>query len=99
MLSTDLMDFITSKYNDIRDNIKIKNSVLDYIRYKQLNWYGHVQRMDEERNGVHLEEEGREDLEIIECRSYNRNERERERERASGRDHFIIILIISNRRD
>ena len=26
-----------------------KNSVLDYIRYKQLNWYGHVQRMDQER--------------------------------------------------
>ena len=26
-----------------------KNSVLDYIRYKQLNWYGHVQRMEEER--------------------------------------------------
>ena len=25
-----------------------KNSVLDYIRYKQLNWYGHVQRMDQE---------------------------------------------------
>ena len=23
--------------------------VLDYIKYKQLNWYGHVQRMDEER--------------------------------------------------
>jgi len=27
----------------------IINSVLDYIRYKQLNWYGHVLRMDEER--------------------------------------------------
>ena len=23
--------------------------VLDYVRYKQLNWYGHVQRMDQER--------------------------------------------------
>ena len=22
---------------------------IDYIRYKQLNWYVHVQRMDEER--------------------------------------------------
>ena len=29
--------------------MNIKNYVLDYIRYKQLNWYAHVQRMDEER--------------------------------------------------
>ena len=29
--------------------MNIKNSVLDYITYKQLNWYGHVQRMDQER--------------------------------------------------
>ena len=27
----------------------IKNSVLDYLRYKQLNWYGHVRRINEER--------------------------------------------------
>ena len=25
-----------------------KNSVLDYVSYKQLNWYGHVRRMNEE---------------------------------------------------
>ena len=31
------------------EKMSIKNSVLDYIRYKQLNWYGHVQRMCEER--------------------------------------------------
>ena len=31
--------------NIIREKMNIKNSVLDYIRY----WYGHVQRMDEER--------------------------------------------------
>ena len=29
--------------------MNIKNFVLDYIRYKQLNWYGHVQRIDQER--------------------------------------------------
>ena len=29
--------------------MNIKNSVLDYIRYKQLEWYDHVQRMNEER--------------------------------------------------
>ena len=27
----------------------IKNSVLNYIRHKQLNWYGQVQRMNEEK--------------------------------------------------
>ena len=27
--------------NVIREKMNIKNSVLDYIRYKQLNWYGH----------------------------------------------------------
>ena len=29
--------------------MNIKNSVLDYIRNKQLKWYGHMQRMDQER--------------------------------------------------
>ena len=29
--------------------MNFKNSVLDYVRYKQLNWYGHVQRMNIER--------------------------------------------------
>ena len=27
----------------------IQNSVLDYIKCQQLNWYGHVQRIDQER--------------------------------------------------
>ena len=36
--------------NVIREKMNIKNSVLDYnIRYKQLNWYDHVQRMYQER--------------------------------------------------
>ena len=30
--------------NVIREKMNIKNSVLDYIRYKQLNWYDHVRR-------------------------------------------------------
>ena len=45
-----------SRLEKIRNNVirekneyRIKNSVLDYIRYKQLNWYDHVQGMDEER--------------------------------------------------
>ena len=29
--------------------MNIKNSVLDYIRYKPLKWYGHVHRVNEER--------------------------------------------------
>ena len=33
----------------LEKKMNITNSVLDYIRYKQLNRYGHVQRMDEER--------------------------------------------------
>ena len=33
----------------LEQKINIKNSVLDHIRYKQLNWYGHVKKMDEER--------------------------------------------------
>ena len=54
--------------------MNIKNSVLDYMRYKQLNWYGLVQRMDHEGsleefwNGAHLEDEEREDLGIRGCR-------------------------------
>ena len=35
--------------NNIREKMNIKNSVLDYIIYKQLNWHGHVQKMDQER--------------------------------------------------
>ena len=29
--------------------MSIKNSVLDYVRYKHLNWHGQMQRKDEER--------------------------------------------------
>ena len=47
-------------YNVVREKINVKNSVLDNIRYKKLNWYGHVRRMNEER----LLQEQKEDLEI-----------------------------------
>ena len=59
--------------NVIREKMNIKNSVLDYRRHKQLNWYGQLQRMNKERlpqkfwNAVRLEKE-REDLEIYGCR-------------------------------
>ena len=33
----------------LEKKIGIKNSVLDYIGYKQFNWHDHVQRMDQER--------------------------------------------------
>ena len=58
----------------MRKKNNIKNSVLDYIRYKQLNWYGHVRRMNEEKLSrkilecVLLEKEEKEDLEIRGCR-------------------------------
>ena len=29
--------------------MNVKNSVIDYVKYKQLNWYGHIRRMPEER--------------------------------------------------
>ena len=35
--------------NVIGEKMKIKNLVFDCIRYKELNWYGYVQRMNEER--------------------------------------------------
>ena len=50
------------------------NSVIVYVTYKQLNWYGHIRRMPEERyseefgNGVHLGEEEGVDPEIPGCR-------------------------------
>ena len=35
--------------NIIREKMNIKESILDHMRHKELNWYGHVQRMDEKR--------------------------------------------------
>ena len=33
--------------NVFGEKINIKNPVLDYVRHKQLNWYGHVERVDQ----------------------------------------------------
>ena len=55
-----------------------KNSVLDYIRYKYLNWYGHVQRMDEENFGmvpIWKTKKGK-TSKFVDAGGYNRNERE-----------------------
>ena len=65
----DFQDY-KNKNNVIREKVNIKNSVLDYIKYKHLNWYGRVRRINEERlpqnilNCVQLKEEENEDLEI-----------------------------------
>ena len=49
--------------------MNIKNSVLDYIRYKQLNWYGHTcngctKKVSLENfcNGAQQEDEEREEV-------------------------------------
>ena len=33
----------------IRKEMNVKNSVIHYVTYKQLNWYGHIRRMPGER--------------------------------------------------
>ena len=33
----------------IRKEMNVKNSVIVYVKYKQLSWYGHIRRMPEER--------------------------------------------------
>ena len=53
------MNFLTrsarhSRLEKIRNTVNrkvmnVKNSVIDYVKYKQLNWYGHIRRMPEER--------------------------------------------------
>ena len=51
-----------------KEKMNVTISLLDYIKTKQLQWYGHVQRMAKEdcqkklRNGVHREEENEVDL-------------------------------------
>ena len=34
---------------EIRQQMKVQNTILDFIRYRQLEWYGHVCRMPETR--------------------------------------------------
>lgn len=33
----------------IRDKMKCKKSIIDFVEHKQLKWYGHVRRMEQER--------------------------------------------------
>ena len=64
----------------LEKKMNINKSVFDYIRYKYLNWYGHVQETmnkcstQKNWNGIHLEkdEEGgeRENLKNSACRKY-----------------------------
>jgi len=52
--------------------MNVTRSLLDDIKTKQFQWYGHVQRMEEGRcqkklwNGVHQEEENKVDLNLPE---------------------------------
>jgi hypothetical protein len=52
----------------IKQRMNVTRSLLDDIKTKQLQWYGHVQRMEGGRlpkeviNGVHQEEQNEEDL-------------------------------------
>ena len=56
-----------SRNNVIREKMIIKNFGLDFIRYKQLNWYDHERKkgsFGKFWNGAHLEDEEGKDLEI-----------------------------------
>jgi hypothetical protein len=44
-----MLKIIKYRNNVIREKINIKNSVSDYLRYKQLNWYSYVRGMNVER--------------------------------------------------
>ena len=59
--------------------MNIINSVLDYVRYKQLNWYGPVQRVDEESPSENVgmvptwKTKKRKTLKFVDAGDYNRN--------------------------
>ena len=42
-----LLDHV--KNDTIRENMEVKHTIIDTITEKQLKWYGHLQRMSEER--------------------------------------------------
>jgi len=44
----EMLKFIKTKKNVIREKTNIKNSFSVNIKYKQLNCYGHLRRMNEE---------------------------------------------------
>lgn len=37
------------KYDDFSETMNIPTSIMDYIKYNQLKWYGQIQRMGHER--------------------------------------------------
>ena len=64
-----MLKIIKYSNNVIRENVNIKNSVLDYIRYKHLNWYDHVKKCLKKGYLEKEEEEGeKEDIQIRGCK-------------------------------
>ena len=67
--------------NVLREKINLKNSVIYYIRYKDLNWYGHVQRwtkkgcLEDFRMVPTWKTKKGKTSEFLEAGAYNRNER------------------------
>ena len=61
--------------------MNIQNSVLNYVRYKQLNYYDQVKQLIKKHyrekflNDTHLEEEKRETSKFLDAGSNNLNER------------------------
>ena len=52
----------------IRKEMNVKNSVIDYVTYKQLNCYGHIRRKNTQKSLVMVGEEEGVDPEIPGCR-------------------------------
>ena len=44
-----ILNIIKYRNNFKREKMNMKNSVLDYIKYKQLNCFGNVRRINKER--------------------------------------------------
>ena len=65
--------------NVIKEKVSIKTSDLGYLKYKQLNWYGHVLKLEEERLPRKIlgwKKKKRKISKFVGAGSNNRNERE-----------------------